>query len=513
MVRGILTPITSPQNPTDFDFRTVMRRKGIARKLIPTAEVFIQLPHKRSLKRWAYFIQKQLINQLHQTSLSADSKGLIIALALGSKKELSNERIEAYKRAGAMHLLAISGLHVGIILLLLRIVVNPLKRIPFGNIAATMLPIGFLWCFTLITGGSPSVVRAVTMFSFLQIGFALKRKSAPIHSVWISCIVLLFVQPRLLFDVGFQLSYSAVFGIVWMMPHWQNLFVNKSPMVRWVTSLFGLGCIAQLSVLPLSLFYFHQFPLLFWVSNLVLVPLLSIIISGAIGCILLSFLPSATWFYAISDFIFGSYQYVVAWIAKWEYFFIDYIPFRGLDAILLAATIVTLFLVVSRPKKLHLMLLGVVSLMFHLQLYMEWEKPPSMTVMHLYKNSLLLGAAKQHVIAIPGAKTPKIERMALQYQQHYRLKGIKYEPMRQSYHGLLVVDSLGIYKGLGTHQKVLLRTNPKIHLEELIRHVKPEIIIADGSSFPSYVERWKKTCAEFGVHFHHTADQGAYPLN
>ena len=85
--------------------------------------------------------------------------------------------------------------------------------------------------------------------------------------------------------------------------------------------------------------------------------------------------------------------------------------------------------------------------------------------------------------------------------------------MRQSYHRLLVVDSLGIYKGLGTHQKVLLRTSPKIHLEELIRHVKPETIIADGSNFPSHVARWKKTCSKLKVHFHHTATQGAYPLN
>lgn len=226
---------------------------------------------------------------IKKTTLQDDSKALIMALVLGTKKELSDKRIQQYQRAGAMHLLAISGLHIGIVLLLLRFIVAPLKRIRYGTFLAAVLPIALLWCFALITGASSSVIRAVTMFSFLQIGLALKRNNIRIQGVWVSFVVLLFVQPRLLFDVGFQLSYAAVFGIVWMMPYWQRLFVKKHPLVRYVAVLIGLGSIAQLSVLPLSLYYFHQFPLLFWLSNLVLVPFLGIIIMFGIGCVVVSF--------------------------------------------------------------------------------------------------------------------------------------------------------------------------------------------------------------------------------
>ena len=155
----------------------------------------------------------KLIAQLKKTSLNADSKALIMALVLGTKKELSEERIQQYQRAGAMHLLAISGLHIGIVLLLLRFLVAPLRRIKHGAVLAAVIPIVLLWSFALITGASSSVIRAVTMFSFLQIGLALKRKNVRMQSVWVSFVVLLFVQPRLLFDVGFQLSYAAVFDI------------------------------------------------------------------------------------------------------------------------------------------------------------------------------------------------------------------------------------------------------------------------------------------------------------
>ncbi|MGB0274726.1 MAG: ComEC/Rec2 family competence protein [Flavobacteriaceae bacterium] len=513
LVHGTFVPIAPPKNPTDFDFRTYMRHKGVSRKLVPTNEVFILVGHKSSVNSWAFAVQQKLISKLKKTPLREDSKALVMALVLGNKKELTEERIQQYQRAGAMHLLAISGLHIGVVLLLLRFLVAPLKRIRYGTVLAAVLPIVFLWCFALITGGASSVIRAVTMFSFLQIGLALKRKNVRMQGVWVSFVVLLFVQPQLLFDVGFQLSYAAVFGIVWMMPHWQRLFVKKNRLVRYVAALIGIGGIAQLSVLPLSLFYFHQFPMLFWLSNLVLVPFVGIIIMFGIGCIVMSFFSSADWFFTLADTVFWGYQWVVAWIAQWEGFFVEYIPFRAIDALLLGMTILVLFYLLQSPKKNRIVLFGMLSLVFHAQLYLDWEKPPKATITQLYKNSLLLIADNVNVIAIAAKQTPKVKRMAQQFQQHYRLKNTVYKPMQHAYTNLLVVDSLGTYRGMGTYQSVLLRQSPKIHLGELIDSIAPQIIIADGSNYPSFISRWEKTCAAKGIRFHATATQGAYPLN
>ena len=513
LVHGKLIPISPPKNPTDFDFKSYMRRKGISRKLLLISQVFVPLQSKWSLKSWAFVVQQKLIAQLKKTTLQDDSKALIMALVLGTKKELSDERIQQYQRAGAMHLLAISGLHIGIVLLLLRFIVAPLKRIRYGTFLAAVLPIALLWCFALITGASSSVIRAVTMFSFLQIGLALKRNNIRIQGVWVSFVVLLFVQPRLLFDVGFQLSYAAVFGIVWTMPYWQRLFVKKHPLVRYVAVLIGLGSIAQLSVLPLSLYYFHQFPLLFWLSNLVLVPFLGIIIMFGIGCVVVSFFTPLNWFFALADTVFWGYQWVVSWIAQWEGFFIEHLPFRIIDAILLGAIVLSLFFFLEHPKKRHLTLLGVISLGFHIQLYLGGEKPPKATISQLHKNSLILTVNKETVMAISAIQTPQVSRMAQQFQQYYRLRSVEHTSIQNAYDSLLIVDRLGIYRGLGKYPLVLLRQSPKIHLEELVDSLTPKVIIADGSNFPSFVERWKKTCKAKGVRFHATATQGAYPLN
>ena len=154
-----------------------------------------------------------------------------------------------------------------------------------------------------------------------------------------------------MFDVGFQLSYAAVFGIVWMMPYWQRIFVSKKYGVRYIATLIGLGGIAQLSVLPLALYYFHQFPLLFWLSNLVLVPLLGIILCIGIGCVVISFIPSLYFLLKYAAVILKSYQWIVTWIAQWEQFFISNIPFRAEDALVLGSAIIALFMYLQEREK------------------------------------------------------------------------------------------------------------------------------------------------------------------
>lgn len=513
LIYGTLEPIPTSKNPAAFDFKTYMLRKGVSRKLTPVTDDFITLFPKKGLRRWAHKLQRKLSLQLQKSMLQAESKALVLALVLGNKADLSEERITQYKRAGAMHLLAISGLHIGVILMLLRFLVAPLKRIRYGAVLAAILPVILLWGFALITGGSPSVVRAVTMFSFLQLGLALKRKHAAIQGVWASCLMLLFAQPRLLFDVGFQLSYSAVFGIIWMMPHWQRLFTKTNRFIRHLTSLIGLGFIAQLSVLPLSLFYFHQFPLLFWMSNLVLVPSLWLIILCGIGCVIASFFSPLYWVFPLADALFTRYQRVVEWIAQWEGFFIDYIPFRVTDAILLGLAIAMFFFFLQKPNRQKAIVLGVLSLLFHVQLYFDWKQPPKAWVMHVYKNSLVVTTKKKVLIAHTANKTPKIERMTHQLKQHYRLDSILFNPLKQGYHDLLVVDSLGLYYGMGNYETILLRQSPKVHLGALIDLVEPSIVIADGSNYPTFIEMWEKTCIEKNITFHATAIGGAYPLN
>jgi competence protein ComEC len=513
LIRAKLSPIQAPKNPMDFDFKTHMQRKGVMRKINLAKTPFTTISPKPSVLRWAYKLQQKLISQLKHTPLNQNNQALVMALVLGHKAELSEERIVQYQRAGAMHLLAISGLHIGVVLMLLRFFVRPLKSLRYGKTLAALLPVLFLWCFVLITGGSASVTRAVTMFTFLQMGLALARKNASIQGVWASFVILLFVNPRFIFDVGFQLSYAAVFGIVWMMPRWQHLFIKKHWSARYLADLFGVGCIAQLAILPLSLYYFNQFPLLFWVSNLVLVPLLGFIIAMAIASVGISFVPSAYPAYDLANSIFDAYQHTVAWIAQWERFFIENIPFRSIDALLLSMTIISLFIFITHPTLRKIWLLGVLTVLFHVNLLLQWKAQPKTLIGHVYKNSLILTNEKEIAIAYYAKKTKKVMQLALQFQLDNRLDSIRFHRLNNSYTDLLVIDSLGIYKGVQAQDRVLLRQSPKIHLDDVIEHIKPTIIIADGSNYPSFIARWQATCKAKKITFHNTAAEGSYPLN
>lgn len=508
-----LTPIEPPKNPFDFDFKRYLLRKGIVRKIELLENNTVVLPPKQSMKRWAHKVQLRLISQLHKTPLHQNNKALIMALVLGHKAELSEERKEQYQRAGAMHLLAISGLHIGIVLILFRFAVRPFKRFKYGTTITAVVPLLFLWCFVLITGGSASVSRAVTMFSFLQLGLMLGRKNAGVQSVWVSFVVLLFVVPQLIFDVGFQLSYAAVFGIVWMMPHWQRLYAKQRRVIRYTADLLGVGCIAQLAILPLSLYYFHQFPLLFWVSNLVLVPLLGLIIVLGIGCLGLSFFTLKHYAYTIPNHIIEYYQNMVAWIAQWEQFFIHSIPFRTTDAILLGVVVLVLFLFMEVPTRKKAILLGVTSILFHGQLYWTWKHPSKAFIAHVYKNSLVLTTQGDAGVAYYGNKTTKVVALAQRYQLMNRLDTICYKPLQNTYDDLVVIDSIGVYTNIGAHKVIMLRQSPKVHLIDLIDSLQPIVVIADGSNYPSFVSRWQKTCAAKNITFHATASEGGYPLN
>ena len=145
-----------------------------------------------------------------------------------------------------------------------------------------------LWCFALIAGMSASVVRAVTMFSFVAVGLSFKRRKTILFSLISSAFLLLLVKPMFLFDVGFQLSYLAVFGIVWVQPKLANLFNCKYWFFRKVWSMCSVSIAAQMGVLPLSLYYFHQFPGLFFLSNVLIIPFLGAILMGGILVIILA---------------------------------------------------------------------------------------------------------------------------------------------------------------------------------------------------------------------------------
>jgi len=203
---------------------------------------------------------------------------VLSALTLGYKNDLDYKIQQSYASTGAIHVLAVSGLHVGIVFVIISYFLKFLGKKTLARIVRFVISVLLIWFFAFLTGGSPSVLRASLMFSFIALGQVLKRTGSIYNSIFASAFFLLLYNPFLLFDLSFQLSYSAVISIVFFQPKIFKLISFKNPILKWVWGLTSVSISAQIGTVPITIFYFHQFPNYFILSNFVVIPLATLVI-------------------------------------------------------------------------------------------------------------------------------------------------------------------------------------------------------------------------------------------
>jgi len=282
-----------PTNPAQFNYRNYLYNSGIIAQQYVTDSKWkiLNVSKNSSIRKYAFIYQKKLLDIL-KSNFDGDELSVISALLLGYKDLLDREIIMTYASSGAMHILAVSGLHVGIIFMVLNFLLSFMNRIKFGNYFKAIILIVFLWIYALITGMSPSVLRATTMFSFIIIGSALKRQTNIYNTLAASAFVLLIYNPFILLQVGFQLSYLAVLGIVFLQPKIYNLYKSNNWILDKTWAITTVSISAQIATFPLGMYYFHQFPNYFLLSNLFVIPLATFIIALGIFLFLSNlFLP------------------------------------------------------------------------------------------------------------------------------------------------------------------------------------------------------------------------------
>lgn len=306
-IQGSPTRITPPTNPDVFNYQRYQKRKGICWQDSVQVSHLHRTGRQRGiyLFRFSFFARGYLLQGLAQ-HLSPASYALVEGILLGNKKALPTETISAFSTAGAMHILAVSGLHVGFVYLLLHALLIVLPNYRWLYLTKTLLLVSGLWLFALLAGCSESVVRAVMMFTTLQFGRLLQRKTTPYNTLGLAATVLAILNPDSVFSISFQLSFVAVLGIVYLQPKLHNLgrpLLDALPykntrVVRGIWDLLLVSVSAQMAVLPLTLHYFHLFPTYFLLTNLCLVPPLSLLIPSALllcGVYLVGFDGVASW--------------------------------------------------------------------------------------------------------------------------------------------------------------------------------------------------------------------------
>ncbi len=278
-----------------FDYAGYLARKKIYRQVyLPDNRWSTTGDFKHSLVTFAEHKRMHLLEIFRRQNLGEKELHVLSALTLGYKRGLDPETKRVFSAAGAMHVLAVSGLHVGIVFMILSFFFGFLKRQKRGKLIYLLIMVSSLWGFALLTGLSPSVNRAATMFSIVVIASVFKKNGNVYQSLVASAFLLLLINPNNLFDAGFQLSYVAVFGIVFLQPKLNKIYVPRFKISRYFFALLTTSIAAQIATFPVSAFYFNQFPTFFWISNLVVIPAAALLISLGISLLVFGgFLPVA----------------------------------------------------------------------------------------------------------------------------------------------------------------------------------------------------------------------------
>ncbi|MBT8272470.1 MAG: ComEC family competence protein, partial [Bacteroidia bacterium] len=368
--------INSPLNPHQFNYRKYMSRKYIYHQLSLPRNAIYEFPASgHSIFGLASIIRKKIRKNLRRFNFQPAELSIINALLLGQRQDISEAVYEDYVQAGAIHILAVSGLHIGIILLILQSIFKFLDYIRNGKLIRIALVLIFLWSYAILAGLSASVVRAVTMFTVFAIAMNLKRPTNVYNTIAISIFMLLLFKPNFLFDVGFQLSYMAVLAIVSFEPPLRRLWTPRFKVVRFFWRILSVTLAAQLGVLPLSLYYFHQFPGLFFVSNLVIIPFLGIILGFGILIIILALLNLLPQFLAMAyATIIQLMNAFVAWISDQEAAVFQNISFTETDLIFSYALIIIIFIIFQKASFRYLLTALIVIISFQLFLIIDKKK-------------------------------------------------------------------------------------------------------------------------------------------
>ncbi|PIX05717.1 MAG: competence protein [Flavobacteriales bacterium CG_4_8_14_3_um_filter_35_10] len=516
---ALISEVEGAKNPFQFDYKSYLAQNQIYNQIFASpVEVRLLNLKSHSVKVIASNIRDKIIYEFEKKGLKGNELAVVKALLLGERHELDADLRQSYAAAGAIHILAISGLHIGIIMLLISFVLKPLESLKNGKTIKLILLVLILWCYAIIAGLSSSVVRATSMFTAIGFGLFINRKTAILNTLALSALILLLLNPLYLFDVGFKMSYLAVLAIVLIQPKIVNIWHPKFKVVHYFWQLLTVSTAAQLGVLPLSLYYFHQFPGLFFLTNMVILPFLGTILGLGLLFMLLAyigFLPAI--FIAIYQFIILVLNQFIVFIAHQEAFLLKNISFSLLLMLTCYLVIISAFYWMSQKTfyRTILVCLSVLSLQSVL-IYQKYQsaKTNEFIVFNNYKTPLI--ALKNGVDLKILRTSDRLDNAVLtNFKIGSQITNFEVLKTNQNLFlindkKVLVVDKSAVFEPIKQIDIVVLTESPKLNLERLILQQKPKLIIADGSNYKSLITLWQRTCSQLKISFYNTSQKGAF---
>jgi len=517
-------PLQSRVNPGGFDYKAYLKKIKVYDQInLSSEEIDI---HKNNNKinplSFLRSVNGKIEKKLDHSPLSTASKNLIKTLILGKRNALDQELIQAYANAGVIHILAISGLHIGIIMLFLGYALKPIKWITKSNGAYLLCVIASLWGFAVFTGNSPSVTRAVTMFT----GFAIGKYSHRIHNTFhllvVSFFLLLVIYPPFLFKVGFQMSYLAVLGIIKINPLIQELWRPRFLVLRRFWEITCVCLAAQIAVAPLSIFYFHQFPGLFLLSNWLILPLFGLFLIVSLLLVVLIGLKIEIGLISVGyDSIVYMMNEAVLWIANQEHFLFQNMKLSLISLVIIYALMILIYSSIKFKKINYVIGAFATIIILQMILFLEkWEhsKINQLWLLYQHEKTLIAHHTPNKLLLYSPQDISGEERVINDFKNEYPIDEVEIKTFKNTFvrneTELLVLDERVIYKIPNIQPTHLLLSNdPKVNLDRVLENIQPTMVIADGSNPPWSINRWKKSCEKRNISFINLREQGAYKIN
>ncbi|MGZ3883326.1 MAG: ComEC/Rec2 family competence protein [Bacteroidia bacterium] len=518
-VEGRFNTIAGPLNPHEFDYRQFLADKNIYYQCFidPAQMKPIGDDQAFSIQRLGLRLKQSIIGRLKNSSLSTEAANLCAALLTGYDEEISPETINAFAHSGTLHVLSVSGLHTGILYAVLVFIfglVDPYKRFPLLKVACI---ITLLFSFALIAGFSPPVMRAVIMLSLLVIGrtwFNFEAENS-LNILAVSAFGMLFADPLLLFDTGFLLSYLAIIGIMLYAGPIEELWETEHFVLKKIWQLTSVSLAAQITTLPVTLAVFHQFPLWFVFSNLLIIPLCTVVMF--LGFLALFKLTAVG---TIINICVKGILFLVGLTDRSGWGYIDTIDFNLKDAVLMSLLIILLS-AFFRSR-------SYVSLATALLLLIGWQLN-AITEAYAEKNQNLAGVyqiSRSYALDIKN-RTGLLHSSGTapgDYNFHVRPNHCTFSYPETTHLNIDYIKTKDVsvfHLKRKEHMSLLRFLQPDYVIVSRDTEIDPDLLkslrklkllVADGSNTYKQVKHLTQLCTNFGISFYSTRDKGFIDL-
>lgn len=503
-----LQPFRNFGNPDDFDYPRFMKIKGFAGFGFVTAGSWCATGRKSfSIPILSQNLRAKALDFYLRFNLDRDAYALLSAITLGYKAYLTGDMKEAFRASGTSHVLAVSGLHVGIIYIIINTMFAFLGKTGKSFIIRQWLVILLLWGYAFIAGMSASVIRAAIMLTIYCLGRISKGRGFTYNTLAAAAFLILIFRPFFIFDISFQMSFGAVFAILYFNPKINSLYRPANRVAIYVWELLTVSVSAQLGVFPLVLYYFGTFPTYFFITNILVIPMIGLIIYGT--------LPLAA---------MGTLNFLQSDILEHSYNFFQWIVKR-----LAGATLKIVYISESIPfaqiSDIHITLFQLIVLTFIIFTFTQflYSKRSGNLIISLSAILLFQLTITHNILSIP---SPKIVVF-----NHYSKSDIAVVVknrrifMEVPHNGLLPHpekrilrisdDYFDNYIGRERFNTDILILSQKryFNIEQMHNIFNPSTIVLD-SSLPRFAaKKMEMECIRLGIKVHDVAQNGAFSVN